>query len=108
ARIDMRSNADVTGPLQGKRTVLRINRRDLGLVGNDSNIDGRRNGHARNSLPTEMGESTVGLGHFVHLFLLLHDGAGIVVGVDDFGGNGFAHWGALAAGGGEDDPPESE
>src|SRR3954471_21554407 len=48
-------------------------------------------------LPGEMGESTVGLGHLVHFFLLLNDRAGVVVRVDNLGGDGFTHWGALAA-----------
>src|SRR5256885_3049906 len=49
----------------------------------------------KDSLPAEMGEGAVGLGHLVHLFLLLHDGAGVVVGVDDLGGDRLAHRDAL-------------
>jgi hypothetical protein len=41
-------------------------------------------------------------------FLLLHDGAGVVVGVHDLGGDGVAHRRALAAGGGVDDPAEGQ
>src|SRR5438045_3202357 len=50
----------------------------------------------KDSLPAEMGERTIGLGHLVHFFLLLHDGAGVVVGVDDLGGDRLAHRDALA------------
>src|SRR6478736_2117842 len=59
-------------------------------------------------LPTEMGEGAVGLGHLVHFFLLLHHAAGVVVGVDDLGGDGLAHRDALAAVGGVNNPAESQ
>src|SRR6478609_1397132 len=59
-------------------------------------------------LPTEMGEGAIGLGHLVHFFLLLHHAAGVVVGVDDLGGDGLAHRDALAAVGGVNNPAESQ
>ena len=55
-----------------------------------------------------MGEGAIGLGHLVRVFLLLHDATGVVVGVDDLGGEGVAHGHTLAGVGGVDDPTEGE
>src|ERR1043166_6432504 len=43
------------------------------------------------TLPTQMGEGAVRLGHLVGVFLLLHDAARVVVGVDDLGCESVLH-----------------
>src|ERR1035438_1002976 len=60
------------------------------------------------SLPAQMGEGAVRLGHLMCVFLLLHHRARVVVGVDDLGGQGVAHGDALAGTRGVDDPADSE
>ena len=55
-----------------------------------------------------MGESAISLRHLVGVFLLLHDGARIVVGIDDLSGEGILHRNALAAARGRDDPAQCE
>ena len=50
----------------------------------------------KNRLETEVSESTVGLGHLVHVFLTLECAALIVVGVDDFSSELVSHCFAAA------------
>src|SRR5471032_3534203 len=57
-------------------------------------------------LPAEVGEGAIRLGHLVRVFLLLHDAARVVVGIDDLGREGLLHRRALATRGRVNDPPQ--
>src|SRR5476649_1512464 len=57
-------------------------------------------------LPAEVGEGAIRLGHLVRVFLLLHNRARVVVGVDDFGGERIAHRDAIATMRGVNDPAQ--
>src|SRR5882724_2988155 len=59
-------------------------------------------------LPAEVGEGAIRLRHLVRVFLLLHDTAGVVVGVDDLGREGLPHRRALATRGRVNDPAQRE
>jgi hypothetical protein len=85
AGVNVRGNADVARPLERERAILRIDRRNLVLVGNDSNVEGDATDMLESSLPAEVGKGAVSLRHLVGLFLLLHNGTSVVVGVDNLG-----------------------
>ena len=55
-----------------------------------------------------MRESTVGLSHAVNFFFFLHNSTCVIVGIDDFVGQGFVHGNTLTATSGVDHPAESE
>src|SRR5476649_2297608 len=58
AGIDVRGDADVARPLERERTVLRVDRRNLRLVSDDSNDRCGGSGHGKGLdwLPAEVGE----------------------------------------------------
>ena len=103
AGVDVRGDADVARVLERERAVGGV---EFGKFGHGRNR--LRAAEITCGLPLEVGEGTVGLGHLVRLFALLHHVAGVVVGVDEFGGEGFGHRGALAAGGGGGDPAQRD
>ena len=103
AGVDVGSDADIARVLQGERAGRGV---ELGKFSHGRNQ--KSDGKGRVELPAEVGESTVGLSHLVRFFALLHDVARVVIGIDDFRGEGFGHRGTLTALGSKNDPAKGD
>jgi hypothetical protein len=100
ARIDVRSNPNVPGPLKRHGTGGDFcDFRHQFRADEDSSGD---------QLETEVGEGTVGLGHLVHIITLTNGVSRIVGSVFDLVGESDVHWSALLGTGIVDDPTHSQ